>query len=140
MTQPTRLLRPWDFPSKNTGMGCCFLLQGLFPTQGSNPGLPHCRQTLYCLSHQGSPNIAIDQRKLFFWWNVSWNASLESNLAILLGIFFPVVTYRYESWATKKAECQRIDAFELWYWRRLLRVPWIARRSNQSFIKEINPE
>ena len=46
---------PWDFPGKSTGVGCHFLLQGIFPTQGSNPGLPHCRQTLYPLSHQGSP-------------------------------------------------------------------------------------
>ena len=53
---------------------------------------------------------------------------------------FPVVMYGYESWAIRKAECQRIDAFELWCWRRLLRVPWPARRSNQSILKEINPE
>ena len=53
---------------------------------------------------------------------------------------FPVVMYRFESWTIKKAECQRIDAFELWSWRRLLRVPWPARSSNQSILKEINPE
>ena len=53
---------------------------------------------------------------------------------------FPVVTYGCESWTIKKAECQRIDAFELWCWRRLLRVPWTARRSNQSILKEISPE
>ena len=53
---------------------------------------------------------------------------------------FPVVTYRSESWTIKKAEGQRIDAFELWCWRRHLRVPWTARRSNQSILKEINPE
>ena len=52
----------------------------------------------------------------------------------------PVVTYGCESWIIKKAECQRIDAFELWCWRRLSRVPWTAKRSNQSIIKEINPE
>ena len=52
---------------------------------------------------------------------------------------FPVVMYRCESWTIKKAECRRIDAFELWYWRRLLRVPWTARRSNQSILKEISP-
>ena len=52
---PTTLLRPWDFPGKTTGVGCHFLLKEIFPTQGSNAGLPHCRQTLYCLSHQGSP-------------------------------------------------------------------------------------
>ena len=53
---------------------------------------------------------------------------------------FLVVMYRYESWTTKKAECWRIDASELWFWRRLLRVPWTARRSNQSILKEISPE
>jgi len=53
---------------------------------------------------------------------------------------FPVVMYRCESWTLKKAECQRIDAFKLWCWRRLLRVLWTARKSNQSFLKEINPE
>ena len=52
--QPTRLLCPWDFPGKSTGVGCHFLLQGIFPTQELNPGLWYCRQTLYCLSHQGS--------------------------------------------------------------------------------------
>ena len=53
---------------------------------------------------------------------------------------FPVVMYGCESWTIKKAECQRIDAFELWCWRRLLRIPWTARRSNQSILKEISPE
>ena len=53
---------------------------------------------------------------------------------------FPLVMYGFESWTLKKAECQRIDAFELWCWRRLLRVPWTARRSNQSILKEISPE
>ena len=53
---------------------------------------------------------------------------------------FPVVMYGCESWTIKKAECQRIDAFELWYWRRLLKVPWTTRKSNQSIRKEISPE
>ena len=60
---PTRLLHPWDFPGKNTGVGFHFLLQAIFPTQGLNPGLPHCRQTLYRLSHQGSPFSFIDMPK-----------------------------------------------------------------------------
>ena len=55
-------------------------------------------------------------------------------------MFFLVVMYPYERWTRKKAECQSIDAFELWCWRRLLRVPWTARRSNQSILKELNPE
>ena len=54
---PDRLFCPWNSPGKNTGVGSCSLLQGIFPTQGSNPGLPHCRQILYHLSHQGSPRI-----------------------------------------------------------------------------------
>ena len=53
---------------------------------------------------------------------------------------FPVVMYGYESWTIKKAECRRIDTFELWCWRRLLKVPWMARESNQSILKEISPE
>ena len=55
-------------------------------------------------------------------------------------IIFPIVMYGCESWTIKKAECRRVDAFELWCWRRLLRVPWTARRSNQSILKEISPE
>ena len=59
---------------------------------------------------------------------------------IFKAMLFPVVTYSCESWTIKKAECQRIDAFELWCWRRFLRVPWTVRRSNQSILKEVNPE
>ena len=59
---------------------------------------------------------------------------------IVKAMVFPVVMYRYKSWTIKKAEHQRIDAFELWCWRRLFRVLWTARRSNQSILKEINPE
>ena len=59
---------------------------------------------------------------------------------IVEAMVFPVAMYRCESWTIKKAECQRTGAFELWCWRRLLRVPWTARRSNQSILKEINPE
>ena len=61
--QPTRLLCPWDFPGNSTGVDCHFLLQGIFPTQGLNPGLPHCRQTLYHLSHQGSPKYKLQSKK-----------------------------------------------------------------------------
>ena len=57
--QPARLLHPWDSPGKNTGVGCHFLLQAIFPTQGLNPGLLHFRQMLYCLSHQGNPTAAL---------------------------------------------------------------------------------
>ena len=66
--------------------------------------------------------------------------SLLTAVRIVKTMAFPVVVYRCESWTIKKVECQRIDAFELWCWRRLLRVPWTARRLNQSILKEINPE
>ena len=65
---------------------------------------------------------------------------MPTKVHIVKAMVFPVVMYRYESLTKKKAKCQRIDAFELCCWRRLLRVPWTARRSNQSILKEINPE
>ena len=65
---------------------------------------------------------------------------LPTKFHIIKSVFFPVVMYGCESWTVKKAECQRIDAFELWCWRRLLRVPWTARGSNQSALNKINPE
>ena len=66
--------------------------------------------------------------------------TFSTNVCLVKAMVFPVVMYECESWTIKKAESQRIDAFELWCWRRLLRVPWTARRSNQSILKEINPE
>ena len=65
--------------------------------------------------------------------------TLPTLVRLVKAMVFPVVTYGCESWTVKKAERQRIAAFELWYWRRLLRVPWTARRSNQSILKEISP-
>ena len=69
----------------------------------------------------------------------SRDITLPTKVHLVKAMVFPVVMYGYESWTVKKAECQRIDAFELWCWRRLLRVPWTARRSNQSILKEISP-
>ena len=66
--------------------------------------------------------------------------TLPTKVCLVKAMVFPVFMYGYESWTIKKAECQRIDAFELWCWRRLLRVPWTARRSNQLVLKEISPE
>ena len=66
--------------------------------------------------------------------------TLPTKVRLVKAMVFPVVMYGCESWTIKKAECQRINAFELWYWRRLWRVPWTARRSNQSVLKEISPE
>ena len=97
------------------------------------------------------------RRIQLLWLYIFWSRSLESYIIcpksqsrditlltkvyiIVKAMVFPVVMYRHESWTIKKAECWRIDAFKLWCWRRLLRVPWTAKRSNQSILKEINPE
>ena len=69
----------------------------------------------------------------------SRDITLATKVRLVKAMVFPVVMYGYESWTVMKAECRRIDAFELWCWRRLLRVPWIARGSNQSILKEISP-
>ena len=247
-----------DSPDKNTGVGCHALLQGIFPTKGSNPGLPHCRQILYHLSHQGNPRIlewvaypfsrgslwlrnwtgvsCIADRFFTSWATrealskmveikeelksflmkvkeesekvglklniqktkimasgpiISWqidgetvetvtdftflgskitadgdchheikrhlvlgrkamtnldsilkssNITLPTKVCLVKAMVFPVVMYGCENWTIKKAQSRRIDAFELWCRRRLLRVPWAARRSNQSILKEISPE
>ena len=70
----------------------------------------------------------------------SRDITLQTKVYLVKAMVFSVVTYGCESWTVKKAECRRIDAFELWCWRRLSRVPWTARRSNQSILKEISPE
>ena len=69
----------------------------------------------------------------------SRDVTLPTKVCLVKAMVFPVVMYGCQSWTVKKAGCQRIDAFELWCWRRLLRVPWTARRSNKSILKEINP-
>ena len=89
------------------------------------------------------------KRRLFLGWKVltsldsvlkSRDITLSTKVHLVKAMVFRVVMYGYESWTIKKAERQRIDAFELWCWRRLLRVPWTARRSNQFILEEINPE
>ena len=70
---------------------------------------------------------------------ISRDIALLTKVCLVKAMVFPIVMYGCESWTVKKAEHQRIDAFELWCWRRLLRVPWTVRRSNQSILKEINP-
>ena len=69
----------------------------------------------------------------------SRDVTLPTKVRLVKAMVFPVVMYGYESWTVKKAECRRIDAFKLWCWRRLLRVPWTARRSNQSILEAISP-
>ena len=70
----------------------------------------------------------------------SRDITLPTKVHLVKAMVFPLIMYGYENWTIKKAKCQRIDAFELWCWRRLLRVPWTARRSNQSILKKISPE
>ena len=70
----------------------------------------------------------------------STDITLPTKVCPVKVMVLPIVVFEYESWTIKKAECQRIDAFELWCWRKLLRVPWTARRCNQSILKEISPE
>ena len=88
------------------------------------------------------------KRCLLFGWEVMTNLdsilksrdiTLPTKILLIKAMVFPVFMYGSESWTIKKAECRRIDAFELWCWRRLLRVPWTARSSNQSILKEIRP-
>ena len=69
----------------------------------------------------------------------SRDITLSTKVRLVKAMVFPMVIYGCESWTVKKTECQRIDAFKLWFWRRLLRIPWTARRSNQSILREISP-
>ena len=99
----------------------------------------------FCWLYRASPSsVAKNIIKLIsvltIWWCSCTELSLVStNIRLVEAMVFPVVMYGCESWTIRKAECQRIDAFELWCWRRLLRVPWTAGRSNQSILKEISP-
>ena len=70
----------------------------------------------------------------------SRDITLPAKVHLVKAMVFPIVMYGCDDWSIKKAECQKTDAFELWCWRRLLRVPWTAKRSNQTILKEINPE
>ena len=91
-TVATRLLCPRDFPGNSTGVDCHFLLQGIFETQGSNPGLPHCRQTLYCLSHQGSPSGILTHKEVkccwFFNYSQEWGAGVAHFSSVYMDWIF----------------------------------------------------
>ena len=107
--------------------------------------------TPWTAAHQASSSMRFSRQK--YWSAVpspspmtnldsvlkSRDITLPTKVRLVKAMIFPVVTYGCESWTVKKAEHRRMDAFELWCWRRLLRVPWTARRSNQSILKEINP-
>ena len=83
--------------------------------------------------------VAKSRTRLSNWSDLIWTRPLPTKVHLVKVMVFPVVMYGCESWTVKKAECWKINAFELWCWRRLLRVPWTARRSNQSILKEISP-
>ena len=93
-------------------------------------------------SHEIKRHLPLRRKTMTHLDNIfkSRDITLPTKVCLVKAIIFPVVMYGYESWTIKKAECRRIGAFELWCWRRLLRVPWIVRRSNQSILKEISPE
>ena len=95
----------------------------------------------YC-SHEINRHLLLERKALTNLDSIlkSRDITLPRKVYLVKAMVFPVVMYGCESWTVKKAERQRIDAFELWFWRRLLRVPWTARRSNQSMLKEISPE
>ena len=92
-------------------------------------------------SHEIKRRLLLGRKVMTNLYNIlkSRDIILSTNLHLVTAIVFLVLMYGCESWTIKKAECQRIDAFELWCWRRLSRVPWTARRSNQSIVKEISP-
>ena len=96
--------------------------------------------TPWTIAYQAAQSMEFSRQE--YWSALSFNRDiiLPTNVRLVKAMVFPVVMYGCESWTLKKAERRRIDAFELWCWRRLLRVPWTARRSNQSILKEISPE
>ena len=93
-------------------------------------------------SHEIKRHLLLGRRAVINLDNTLKNRdiTLPTKVHLVKAVVFPVVMYGCESWTIKKAECRRLDAFELWCWRRLLRVLWTARRSNQSILKEISPE
>ena len=95
----------------------------------------------YDYSHEIKKHLLLGRKAMTNLDNVlkRKDITLLRKVPLVKAMAFPVVMYGCESWTIKKAECKRIDAFELWCWRRLLRVPWTARRSNQSILKEISP-
>ena len=108
----------------------------------SPEGKSLCRFVAFDSSDPGSDRLLLGRKVMTNIDNIlkSWDLTLPTQVHLVKARVFPVVMYGCESWTIKKAECRRIDAFELWRWRRLLRVPWTARRTNQSILKEICPK
>ena len=134
--QPTRLLCPWDSPDKNTTVGCHALFQGIFPTQGSNPGYPQCRWIVYCLSHQGSPRILEWVAYLF-----SRGSSPPSNQTVvscIAGGFFTSwatreapILYIYE-WLTKDL---KVKCLLGWWFDGWVKQEWLDRIARKEKLK-----
>ena len=141
--QPTRLPCPWDSPGKNTGVGCHFLLQCM-KVKNESEVVQSCltpNDPMDC-SAPGSSIHGIFQARVLEWGAIAFSHDQPRHVlkrrditlpTKVKAMVFPVVEYGCESWTIKKAEHQGID--ELWCWRRLLRVPWTARKSNQSILK-----
>ena len=93
-------------------------------------------------SHEIKRGLLLGRKAMIHLGSILKSRDITSSTKVNLvkAMVFPVVMYGYENWTIKKAECQRIDAFDMWFWRKLLRVPWTARRSNQSILKQISPE
>ena len=152
--RPTRLPHPWDSPGKkNTGVGCHFLLNAWnWKVKGKSLSSVRLFSTPWTAAYQAPLSMGFSRQE--YWSGVplpslmynldsvlkSRNITLLTKVHLVKAMVFPVVKYGCESWTIKKAKHRRIDSFELWCWKRLLRVPWTARRSNQSTLKEINPE
>ena len=120
----------WQIDGETTEMVRDFILLGSKITADSDCSHEIKRHLL--LGRKGMTNLDSMLK--------SRDITLPTNVHLVEALVVPVVTYEYESWTIKKAECRRIDAFELWGWRRPLRVPWTTRRSNQSILKKVNPD
>ena len=143
--------RPWDSPGKNIGVGCHFLLQCMKVKSESEvtQSCPTLSDPMDC----NLPVVSIHgifRARVLEWVAIAFSEldsilksrdiTLLTKVVLVESIVFPIVMHGCESWTKRKAERWRIDAFELWCWKRLLRIPWTARRSNQSILKEISPE
>ena len=149
--QPTRFLRSWDFPGKSTGVGChCLLSSGPITSwQIGGETVETVADFIFLgtkitadgdCSHEIKRRLLLGRKVMTNLDSIFKNRdiTLSTKVCLVKAMVFPVVMYGCEIWTIKKAECQRIDTFALWCWRRLLRVPWTARRSNQSILKEIS--
>ena len=138
-----KLAKTQDSKNKDHGIRSCHLMANRWENNGNSDRL----YFFGLQNHDGDCSHEI-QRRLLLGRKVMTNLdgllksrdiTLPTKVCLVKAMVFPVVMYGCESWTRKKAEHQRIDAFELWCWRRLLRVPWTTRRSNQSILKEISP-